>query len=47
MHSFVTANTEGYQIGLDVIAQTASRLYVVDLKSLCASARLAMPSIAL
>jgi hypothetical protein len=47
MHSLVTTNTKCYQIGFVVIAQSAPRLNMVDLKILHAPARLATPAISL
>jgi hypothetical protein len=45
MHSLVTARTKSYQIGFNIIAQSAPRLNVMDLKIFHASARLTTPSI--
>ena len=47
MHALVTPTTKNYQIGFDIIAQSAPPLNVMDLKILHAPARLTTPAIAL
>ena len=47
MHSLVTSSTKSDQIGFSVIAQSAPRLNVMDLKIFHTPTRLTTPSIPL